>query len=294
MILPEFHVLAPESMFEVLDLLDGYGPEGAMVLAGGTDLLVRMKDGSARPSTVIVLDKVPELDAIEMTADKIRIGAKATFDQVISSDIIRDYAPVLWCAAQNMGSPQLRNRATIGGNICNGSPCADSLPPLYVLGAAAILQSASGERRLPIEKCFKGPKETAFYRNELLTAVEFAIPAQPENSFFLASGQRRALAITKISVAGQFRFVEGVMQEARIAYGSVAPTVLRGAAVEEYLQWQSLSPEAIQKAVSLCRKEIKPIDDIRSTAEWRREATGVLLQRGLESLAEKNQPPAQI
>ena len=217
-----------------------------------------------------------------------------TFDQVISSDIIRDYAPVLWSAAQSLGSPQLRNRATIGGNICNGSPCADSLPPLYVLDAVAILESANGERRLPIEKCFKGPKETVFYRNELLTAVEFAIPAQSANSFFFASGQRKALAITKISVAGQFNFIEGVVQMARIAYGSVAPSVLRGAAVEEYIQWQSLSQETIKKSVSLCRNEIKPIDDIRSTADWRREATGVLLQRGLELLAEKNQPPAQI
>ena len=294
MILPEFRVMAPENLYEALDLLDGYGPEGAMVLAGGTDLLVRMKEGSLRPSTVIVLDKVPDLDFIEMSLDKIRIGAMTTFDQVISSDIIRDYAPVLWSAAQSLGSPQLRNRATIGGNICNGSPCADSLPPLYVLDAVAILESADGERRLPIEKCFKGPKETVFNRNELLTAVEFAIPAQSANSFFFASGQRKALAITKISVAGQFNFVEGVVQMARIAYGSVAPTVLRGAAVEEYIQWQSLSQETIQKSVSLCRNEIKPIDDIRSTADWRREATGVLLQRGLELLAEKNQPPAQI
>ncbi|HOE63657.1 MAG TPA: xanthine dehydrogenase family protein subunit M [Candidatus Sumerlaeota bacterium] len=294
MILPEFRVMAPENLYEALDLLDGYGPEGAMVLAGGTDLLVRMKEGSLRPSTVIVLDKVPNLDFIEMSADKIRIGAMTTFDQVISSDIIRDYAPVLWSAAQSLGSPQLRNRATIGGNICNGSPCADSLPPLYVLDAVAILESANGERRLPIEKCFKGPKETVFYRNELLTAVEFAIPAQSANSFFFASGQRKALAITKISVAGQFNFIEGVVQMARIAYGSVAPSVLRGAAVEEYIQWQSLSQETIKKSVSLCRNEIKPIDDIRSTADWRREATGVLLQRGLELLAEKNQPPAQI
>ena len=226
--------------------------------------------------------------------DGLILGAAVTMNEVATHPAILAHYRMLADACETVGSYQLRNRATIGGNICNGSPCADSLPPLYVLDAVAILESANGERRLPIEKCFKGPKETVFYRNELLTAVEFAIPAQSANSFFFASGQRKALAITKISVAGQFNFIEGVVQMARIAYGSVAPSVLRGAAVEEYIQWQSLSQETIKKSVSLCRNEIKPIDDIRSTADWRREATGVLLQRGLELLAEKNQPPAQI
>jgi CO/xanthine dehydrogenase FAD-binding subunit len=295
MFLPDFQAFAPTSLDEALALLNKHGAEGAMPLAGGTDLIVRMKEGALRPRVLILLDRISRLGIIEATGGRIRIGALATFDQLMHSDILHTSAPILIEAAGNVGSPQIRNRGTIGGNIANASPCADTIPALYVLEADVILQSVSGERRLPIAGCFKGPKESMLCSNEVLTYIEFPIPKQPENFFYLTSGQRRALSINKLSVAGQISFAEEeTVMDARIAYGAVAPTVLRGVSVEAFLMGKKLTPDILEISSELAQGEIRPIDDIRSTAEWRRHVTGVLLKRGLASIAAKNKKSESI
>ena len=286
--LPDFNVRIPESLKEAVELLSRYGPDGAIVLAGGTDLVVRMKKGAAKPDIVILLEKIESLKGISSSENTIRIGARTTFEEIISSEEIRKKAPLLAKACENIGSPPLRNRGTIGGNIANASPCADAVTALVALEAKAFLISKSGERSLPLNQCFKGPKETNFLSSEILTHVEFAIPAETQNCFYLALGQRKALSINKISVACQMAFnTGGAVQKARVAYGAVAPTVLRGMKVERYLKGKKLTSDVLSHAASLAEKEAKPIDDIRSTAEYRRMMTGVLLRRGLESLMKK-------
>jgi len=286
--LPDFNVRIPESLKEAVELLSRYGPDGAIVLAGGTDLVVRMKEGAAKPDIVILLEKIESLKGISSSDNTIRIGARTTFEEIIKSEEILKKVPLLAKACENIGSPPLRNRGTIGGNIANASPCADAVTALVALEAKAFLISKSGERSLPLNKCFKGPKETNFLSTEILTYIEFAIPEQPQNFFYLALGQRKALSINKISVACQMAFNTcGTVQKIRVAYGAVAPTVLRGIKVETYLKGKKLTSVVLSHAASLAEKEAKPIDDIRSTAEYRRKMTGVLLRRGLESLMKK-------
>ncbi len=275
----------PETLEEALGLLEAHGREGARVLAGGTDLLVNMNSGAYRPKMVIALDRIAGMDGIEMSDGKIRVGGRTTFNAILRSDEIRVCAPVLHSAVRNIGSPQIRSRATIGGNISNASPCADSLPALCVLGATVTLTCCHGTRVLPIEDCFRGPKETVFHANEILTGLEFPIPGQPECGFYLAMGQRNAVAITKLSVAGQFEIGEdGTVQDAKIAFGAVAPTVVRGLAVEEYLKGRRITPEVLEECAALAIEATKPITDIRSTEEYRHTVTALLLNRGLESL----------
>jgi CO/xanthine dehydrogenase FAD-binding subunit len=285
MYLPDFDARTPKTLNEAADLLSRYGPDGAMVLAGGTDLLVRMKEGIAKPRIVIILEKIDEIKGIKASKGKIRIGSAVTFEEIVRSDIIQSKAPVLAMACEKIGSPQIRNRGTIGGNIANASPCADSVPALAVLEAKVVLASKSGKRKVPVIECFRGPKENAFRADEIISHIEFSAPKKPDHSFYLEKGQRKALSITKLSVAGQIEIdAKGAVKKARIAYGAVAPTVIRGYAVERFLQGKTLSPDVLKQAETLAQKEVKPIDDIRSTKEYRREVTGVLLRRGLESL----------
>jgi xanthine dehydrogenase FAD-binding subunit len=285
MFLTDFDVLAPDSLDEALKMINRFGPDGAMLMAGGTDLLVRMKDNSSQPSKIIILDKIPGLDIIEIFGDSIRIGTAVTFDQILKSDIIKTHAPLLIKAANDVASPQVRARATIGGNIANASPSADSLPPFYVLCAEVVLKSETGERIIPIEKCFSGPKKNIFMRNEMITSIELPIPTQPQNTFFNALGQRKAMAITKLSVAGLLEIGnDDTIKVARIAFGAVAPTVIRGEKVEEYLKGKHLTPDVIEEAARIAEEEVKPITDIRSTKEYRQKISGVLLKRGLESI----------
>ena len=289
MFLPEFDVLAPETLEQALEMLDQYGPDGARVMSGGTDLVIRMKEGAIRPGKIILLEKIESLKGISLAGKGIRLGARTSFEEIIASEEIRTKVPLLAAACRNVGALQLRCRGTIGGNIANASPCADGVCGLVALEAEVLLASRSGERRLPLAKCFKGPKETVFRSCEILTHVEFAIPEQPRNFFYLALGQRKALAINKISVACQAALDQrGRIQKARVAYGAAAPTILRGLKVERYLKGRALNTGTRAHAVSLAEKEVLPIDDIRSTAEYRGKMTGVLLRRGLESLSKNS------
>jgi len=283
--LPEFEIKKPVTLEQALEILDKGKPGEIMVMAGGTDLVIRMKQGDTSPRMIVLLENIPSIDSIECSNGAVRIGARATFSRIIESDIIRSRAPILARACERIGAPQLRNRGTIGGNIANASPCADSVPPLVVLGARVVLASVSGKRSLPILECFRGPKENAFSHNEIITRIEFPVPPQPQNSFYLEKGQRNALSVTKLSVACQLELSGDMVQKIRIAYGAVGPTVLRGFEAEKHLKGKELTEESIKRASLLAAEETKPITDIRSTEEYRRTVTGVLLKKGLRQIA---------
>ena len=284
--LPRFNVIAPESIKDAVNTLEKNAPDSPLVMAGGTDLIVRMKEGDIQPGCIILLEKIPGLNNITITEQKISIGPMVRFTDIIRSPELNRLAPILVRASQNVGSPQIRNRGTIGGNIANASPCADSVTALSVLEAEIHTVSPDGERTLALEKCFLGPKQNAFQNEEIITRISFSPPEQPKKFFYLASGQRKALAINKLSVAGQLETdPEGVVRKIRIAYGAVGPTVLRGKNVQEFLTGKPLSGENISRAQELAKQEVRPIDDIRSTEDYRRDVTGILLRRGLESIA---------
>ena len=249
--------------------------------AGGTDLMVKLHDSIDRPQPrLLVLDGIESLKNIIFRKNQISIGPLATFDDIEKSHVLQRYAPQLVQAASLAGSAQIRNRATIGGNIANGSPAGDLIPPLYSLNAIVELTSIKGKRQIAIENFFNGPGKTVIKSHELITAIKFKMT--PSHAFFLRLATRQALAISKVSVAARIRSKRNmVVSDACIALGAVAPTVVRAYETEKYLNGKELDERTICGASDLVKIEAHPIDDLRSTAEYRREMVGVLLKRGL-------------
>ena len=280
-----FAYLKPGSLAEVFRLKEDM-PDARFV-GGGTDVMVQIKNRAITPATLISLRSVPELQGIDARG-AVRIGALTTITDLIQNDILRSRFPVLVQAARRLGSAQIRNVATLGGNLCNCSPCADTATPLLVLEARAVLQNPRGTREIPLSEFFKQPGETCMASDEIL--VQVLIPAF--NASRKGSGVRAAfckhgrvkmdLAVASLSVLIQ---TEGdKVTKARLAAGSVAPVPLRLTKVEDLLEGKVLSGKLIGDAVGLAEESVSPIDDIRSTAEYRRHMVGVFTRRALESL----------
>lgn len=253
--------------------MDRYGEE-ARVLAGGTDLLVNIKQRTKEPRYIISLKRLP-LAYIEEGEGGIRIGAVTKLRAIEKSILVRKKLPVLHEAVRAIGSVQIRNMATLGGNICNASPAADSAPALLVLEAKARIVGPNGEREVPIEGFFLGPGKTCLTRGEMLKEV--FIPYMPSGSSgaFLKIG-RTSMDIAKINIAVLLKTIDGMVEECRIALGAVAPTPIRARRAEKFLKGKELSEDVLREAGEIVSQEIRPITDIRATAEWRREVSKVL------------------
>ena len=255
------------------------------VLAGGTDILVKLHDQITKPwPKLLVLENVKSLRNITSSTSEISIGPLVTFTEIENSKISMKHAPQLVEAAAVAASVQIRNRATIGGNIANASPAGDLIPPLYSLGAVLKIASANGRRKVKIEDFFKGPGVTILKKNELIISI--VIPKTSNRGFFLRLATRKALAISKISVAVSISLKRNKIETVRISLGAVASTVLRAPKTEEFLRGKELTEANIHKACEIIKSEASPIDDIRSTASYRNEMIGVLLGRGLKRLAD--------
>lgn len=256
-------------------------------IAGGTDILVKLYDILDRPHPkLLVLDGLQSLKKIALKKNQISIGPLATFNDIEQSRILRVHALQLVQAASLAGSVQIRNRATIGGNIANGSPAGDLIPPLYSLNATLELSSIKGKRRVAIEKFFTGPGKTIIKSNELITSINFKMT--PSYGFFVRLATRQALAISKVSVAGRILIKDQIVSDVCIALGAVAPTVIRACETEEYLIGNELNDNIICSAAEMAKNEARPIDDLRSTAEYRREMVAVLLRRVLNQVASQS------
>jgi CO/xanthine dehydrogenase FAD-binding subunit len=273
--------IVPTTLKEALEAISR---RNVVAVAGGTDLMVRLHDTSerTRPS-LLILENVKPLRKITLKGAVIYLGPLATFSEIEKSSLFRKYAPQLVEAASVAGSAQIRNRATAGGNIANGSPAGDLLPPLYVLSAKLELSSSRGRRRVSIEDFFTGPGETVLKKRELITSILFERSAG--EGFFLRLAARKAVAISKVSVAADVSLRRRRVRSIKIALGAVAPTVLRAFRTEEYLVGRELDEKCIESACKIARSEARPIDDIRSEADYRREMVGVLLKRGLSRIA---------
>jgi len=230
--LPRFKYLRPKSFEEALELLDKYG-EQAKLLAGGTDLIVKMKDDVVKPKYVIDLSRLEELKFISKEDGVIKIGALTTLREIETSPIIRENVHVLSDAVEKMASWQIRNLGTIGGNLCNASPAADTAPPLLVLEAELKLTSSEGERTVPIDQFFTGPGETILKNNELLTEIQIPIMSNHAGTAFLKLGRRFAHTLSIVSVATLVVVEDDVFKDVRIALGSVAPTPVRAKKTED-------------------------------------------------------------
>ena len=277
--------LKPGSIAEVFRLKEDM-PEARFV-GGGTDIMVKIKNREMSPSTLISLRSVPELQGIDARG-AVRIGAMTSITDLIQNEILPTKYPVLVQAARRLGSTQIRNVATVGGNLCNCSPCADTATPLLVLEARAVLQSPRGTREIPLTEFFRQPGETCMASDEILTQI--LIPAFNATrkgggvraAFFKKGRVKMDLAVASLSVLLQ---TEGnQVKKARLAAGSVAPVPLHLTRVEDLLEGNNLSSSLIAEARRLAEESVRPITDIRSTEEYRRHIVGVFVKRALETL----------
>jgi len=275
-------VYSPETIEEATKIL-GDLRGNAHILAGGTDLVVRIKERIVVPKNIINIRRLP-LDYIKEDRKQLRIGALTTLETIHRSKLIRTYAPVLSDAASKMGSPQIRNLGTIGGNIANASPAADTVPPLFILYAEFILESQWGRRAISIHNFFSGPGENIMERDEILTEIIFKKFGENERWFFSKIGQRRALAISKVSLAFRGGLRGKKLTDISIALGAVAPIVVYANKAARFLDSKILTSDLIDQASKIIQEEANPISDIRSTSEYRRKVVGALLKQGLWEL----------
>jgi len=255
---------SPRTLAEALDLLRDEGP--LVPLAGCTDVLVDQHLGRSEHRSFLNLWPLDELRGIEIDGDALRIGALSTHAELQRSALVREVLPILAEAAATIGGPQIQSRGTLGGNLVNASPAADTLPVLSVAEATVVLQSSTGERRVPFASFYTGYRETACRDDELLTAV--IIPRLRGRQWFRKVGTRAASAISKIVLAA-------VLDDPpRIAAGSLAPTVVRLSAVEAAI----MAGGDVDVAANALDQDVTPIDDVRSTAAYRRRVTQNLLR----------------
>ncbi len=278
---------APTSVEEATRIMHG---GKVTVLAGGTDLMPQAESGKRSfENTLLNIRHIEGMSKIEIKESLVRIGALATVAEILENEELAKIAPVLVQAADRFASSQLRNATTIGGNLCNASPAGDMIIPLLLLDAEAVLASWSGEsvasRRLPIAEFFAGPGATHKRDDELLAAIEFAVPESAFVAGFYKSGPRPALEISTISLGIAGILKDDALHAARVAIGAGAPTPLRARQVEAALEGQCLDDALIAKAADLAVEEAVPIDDVRASAWYRTHLIRVFARRLLNDVA---------
>jgi len=275
----EFEFFEPAAMEEALHLLDRYGKD-AKVIAGGTDLLVQMKLETCSPKVLISIGKLPELKVLE-DGDKARIGAGVTLSRVLTFFSTKKKFQALSEAIRSLGTVPIRNMGTVGGNLCNASPSADSAPPLLVFDARLKVSSLKEDRVVPLTDFFVNVNQTAMSSNEIVTEICFPPMSESVGSSFLKIG-RVGAGISKVNTAVFLERNRGVCTTCRIALGSVSPVPMRVRAAEEIIAGEKVVSGLFEEAAKIAGEEINPITDIRSTAHYRRKIAAVLVKEALE------------
>lgn len=280
-----FEYFEPESVVEVLSLLNQFKGE-AKILAGGTDLLVQMKHRKIAPKYLISIKSISGLSYISFDEEKgLNIGSSTTIAELEDSLIIRSRFPVLHQAATDLGTRQVRNMATLGGNLCNASPAAETAPALIALGASTKILSESGERVAKLEEFFIGPGQTVLKTGEILAEINISNLALNSRAIYLRHAFRQKLetAIAGVAVAN-FNGKDEFIKDVRIVLGAVAPTPKRALKAEKLATEKRMDGNLLEKVASLASEESNPITDVRATAEYRREMVKVLVKRAFNEI----------
>jgi xanthine dehydrogenase iron-sulfur cluster and FAD-binding subunit A len=273
------------SVAEALELLAQYR-EKARIIAGGTDILIELERHQRQGIEALIdISRVAGLNTISLHGDHIRLGALVTHNQVVDSALVVERGFPLAQACWEVGAPQIRNRATVAGNVITGSAANDTITPLMALGAEVTLTSLEGERSIPLSAFYSGLRRNVMRPDEMLTAITFPALSSNERGIFIKLGLRRAQAISVINVTVLLKFDGETVTQAAITLGCVAPTIIRVPVAEQSLIGRKLSAEVIADAARLAAATPTPIDDIRSTAEYRSEMIRVLVARALRALA---------
>lgn len=281
------HYSVPGSIAEAAQLLR----QGEVtIVAGGTDLTPQTDSGAREfAATLVNIQRIEEMRGISLSSGNYRIGGLTTVTEILESELLAADAPALIEAADHFASPQIRNAATLAGNLCNASPAGDMIIPLLLLDATVELARWAGAavsyRKVDLADFFTGPGKTVMKTDELLTAVEFAQPLDGFKATFLKTGPRPALEVATVSMGVAGVFKDGALHGARVAIGSVAPTPLRAIDTEAVLEGRLLDEEVIEQAVETVSQEVSPIDDVRASAWYRKHLTGVYIRRALSHVA---------
>ncbi|MBV9928955.1 MAG: xanthine dehydrogenase family protein subunit M [Acidobacteria bacterium] len=281
--LPAYEMVVPRTLDDALALLR----EGAgawQPFAGGTDLMVLLEAGRLEQRKFFSIRHLKELRGVEEVDGGVRVGALTTYTDVRRSELLSQHFPMLGQAARETGGIAIQNRGTVGGNIANASPAADTPPALLAYGAEVELVSAEGARRVPYADFHTGYKQTVMRADELIAAVRLSKPSEGARHFYRKVGTRRAQAISKVCFAALAEMEGDALREVRVALGSVAPVVLRCRRTEVSLRGRTPDDETLTAALEELGREVTPIDDVRSTARYRTRVAQNLLREFLSGL----------
>jgi carbon-monoxide dehydrogenase medium subunit len=282
--LKRFNYCAPATIEEAAAIVSERG-SGAKILAGGTDLISMMKLGLVTPESIVSLNRIEGLDYIQEQNGVIKIGALTTISQILASDLIKERCFSLYETSLGFATPQVRNMATIGGNICRSSPCANTPPSLMTLGAEVTLVGKKGDRTISLEDFITGPGENVL-DGEILKETIIPIPDEKSGAAFMQL-TRNSADLAKINCAVKITINDGRCEEIRIVLGSVSNRPVRVNAVEQLIKGQEISAELLEKASKAAVEDIFPITDARSSAEYRRHVSRVLVSRTVRNAIER-------
>jgi carbon-monoxide dehydrogenase medium subunit len=278
----EFEYHKPKSLSQAVELLSRNG-KNAAVLAGGTDLLVWMKEGLRAPSAVVDVKGIPELHRLEAGDGSLLMGSCVTFTELLESTVVRERLPLLWECSRTVASVGVRNRATLVGNICSAVPCLDSAPALLAYEASVVVEGPEAQRQIPVSHWFLGVRRTSIRPGELVTGVRVPLPDRPSGACYVKLGRYRGEDLAQVGVG--VLALEGC--DYRIAFCAVAPAPARAERIERLLQGCELSDDLIRRAQDLVPQEIHPITDIRASREYRMHMAKIMLSRGLHAAVER-------
>lgn len=284
--LPKFDYFAPETLQETLELLDRHGEE-SKVMAGGTDLIVSLRARERLPKNVIDIKGVKELHELLYDEKRgLRVGAAVTLNRLIHHDAVSKNFPILTESVSTIGDYEIRNRATLAGNICNASPAADSAPALLVLEANVNVASRERKRTVPIPEFFTGVKKTVLANNEMVTSIN--VPTAPDDSVGGYLKARRTVGedLAVVGVGGLVTATRKAGRSVRLAYASVAPTPVRAFEAEEIFESTKPLDQLLDQAMPILRKTVSPISDVRGGKEYRVNLVEVLTRRLIHRLWE--------
>jgi carbon-monoxide dehydrogenase medium subunit len=281
-----FEYFEPVTLAEAVALLARCNGK-ASLLAGGTDLLVEMKEHLRRPDYVVNIKQIPGMATLDYDPERgLRFGALVTSRAIERSPVVQEKYPGLAQAVRELGSIQVRNRATVVGNICRASPSADTSPPLIADGASARIYGAGGERVVLLEDFFTGPGQTVLKPDELVTEITIPPPPPRTGRTYIKHGRRKAMELATVGVAVSLTLERDSCREVRIALGAVAPTPIRARRAESVLANQVIDARLVDRAAVAARDESRPIGNVRASAEYRRQMVEVLTRRALERAME--------
>jgi carbon-monoxide dehydrogenase medium subunit len=271
--------LQPQNLKSALQLMQRWKGR-AVLVAGGTNVVPDLRVTPVQPKALLDISRLKSLSCIKEDGKKIRIGALTTISELVSSEVIRKGASVLFHACQQLGNPLVRNRATIAGNLADASPATDTAVPLLVLDAQVVAVKDGGRsRHIPVDRFFLGPNLTVLKRDEMIQEVIIPKFNTGAKTAYFKLGLRNSMAVSVISIALLIEMEKGYCKKARIAYGAVAPTPIRVYRIEEMLENQKLTEDLLEACCEAVGKEVHPISDIRASKEYRTEMASVLLRR---------------